>query len=267
MTRAVVFAVIATLAGGALQFDRLVPFVTSHDIGFGSQSDGNVLSLEADDGDVQCWVHAEVVVPGEPDPVFAANIVGGEQLEVSQSRLETGGPKWALQVMKKGSAPNSCTQFKWPSGAKIQIAITSSRSARPELATWQVFREKGESDSSQKNKYRFVWHWLISLPLMIFGFVYGGIQLGKTKPPAVDLSTAFIFRTLATGVDGKSEDETKKIQKALELIYLGGESAETARATADLPGDVLRNARVVMRGRIRRLAAVVKDLEKGSGLA
>lgn len=255
----VIVSGLSVLAAGLLGLDKVVPILTTHSVGFASSSSGSVLRLRTDDGNLSCWIRVKVRVANDTNPTFAAAFASGTRLGTHSSEAPEGSPFWVLEIVKAGAPAGSCSQLSWSAGDELRISVLSPSLGTLELSDWEVYRDRGESDSRSNDLKRAIWHWA-SLALLLIAAVLGAYEAARKKEAQVQLTAESLFDAMAAGVEGETKAATRRMKKALRMVYLDRTSIDDALKEAGIGQREWRSAGIQFRPKLRRLVETAASL-------
>jgi hypothetical protein len=136
------------------------------------------LTLEADAGDLTCWLRLKVAGPDRK--TVHAELDGGPPLAVDSDG------DWLL-IRRSPSGPDPDRKFAWPSGVLLRLTCAPDGPTGVALEDWFVYCKDGSYDSMSRATGRAWWFWI---SLGLFGLslvspVYEGWNRLTAKPEAV----------------------------------------------------------------------------------
>ena len=179
------------------------------------------LALSSDSGNQVCWIRLRLRCDEARESGFTAQLSDGTPLAASSLR-SSDGKAWLIEISKANAPPKA--KFEWPSGTEIYLMHPRSLPGAV-INDWEVYIAGGKSDSRARENWRRMW-FVISLLLL------GGIAAGaflKEEAQARPAPTPELFIAMAIeGMEGSSQEETRKLQSLLKEVVLEGARAEDA---------------------------------------
>lgn len=250
---------VAVLFAGLLGLDKVVPILTTHSVGFAWSSKMNILTLRTDDGNLPCWIRLRVRVVDKAMPSFSVAFASGAPLAAYWTQDPEGGPFWIGEIVRQGAPAGSCSQLSWRAGDELRVSVASPSVAILALDDWEVYRDKGESDSKSNDLKRSIWHWA-SVPLLLIAALLAAIEAARPKESEAELTATTLFAALAGGVKGETKQATNRMQKALRMAYLDGIDESGAFTETKITPREWRSAGVQFRPKLARLVDATKSL-------
>jgi hypothetical protein len=233
------------------------PISRGYDTGFvwRAEPKGHIVLSIDPDGNMTCWL--KLKVPATTGPITAATS-GHVPLRVTLQDADAGS-QW-LSVTKNSTLPED--KFDWASGGTVDIDF-GGNTATPEVLDWYIYPSNKSFDSRERARWRQTWFW-ISVAFFVLSFA-GLVLEGVDKYGAKSetLSPQLLLHKLILNIQGKDDEESRRIQSVLEKVLLEGSTVQDALAPLKLSPKEQRIFWIKAAGRFRaRLKFVITELNR-----